>query len=136
MQKNFGWVRNSVLYARAQNMLYLSHFQRKYLPSSETADKRQPMDYLQINKGLLWSTISQNQIFDYTRCIRPKRVLSWRDPIFASLHPGNTARFKEMLQRWRAVGNTVSDLTGPRFEPQTSRSKDKRVTVRKIIFNL
>ena len=24
-----------------------------------------------------------------------------------------------MLHRWRAVGNTVSDLTGPRFEPQT-----------------
>ena len=35
-----------------------------------------------------------------------------------------------MLQRWRAVGNTVSDLTGPRFEPRTSRSKDERVTAR------
>ena len=33
-----------------------------------------------------------------------------------------------MLQRWRAVDNTVSDLTGPRFEPQTSRSRDERVT--------
>ena len=30
-----------------------------------------------------------------------------------------------MLQRWRAAGNTVSDLTGPRFEPQS-----KRVTTR------
>ena len=27
-----------------------------------------------------------------------------------------------MSQRWRADGNTVSDLTGPRFEPHTSRS--------------
>ena len=35
-----------------------------------------------------------------------------------------------MSQRWRAVGNTVFDLTGPRFEPQTSRSRDERVTVR------
>ena len=26
-----------------------------------------------------------------------------------------------MLKRWRAVGNFVSDLTGPRFESQTSR---------------
>ena len=26
----------------------------------------------------------------------------------------------EMLQRWRAVGNTVSDLTPKLFEPQTS----------------
>ena len=51
-------------------------------------------------------------------------------PISASLRPGNTAPFKEMSQRWRAVGNTVSDLTGPRFEPQTSRSRDKRVTAR------
>ena len=35
-----------------------------------------------------------------------------------------------MSQRWRAVGNTVFDLTGPRFEPQTSRSRDERVTAR------
>ena len=51
-------------------------------------------------------------------------------PISASLRPGNTAPFEEMSQRWRAVGNTVSDLTGPRFEPQTSRSRDGRVTAR------
>ena len=37
-------------------------------------------------------------------------------PISASLRPGNTAPFEEMSQRWRAVGNTVSDLTGPRLE--------------------
>ena len=35
-----------------------------------------------------------------------------------------------MSQRWRAVGSTVSDLTGPRFEPQTSRSRDECVTAR------
>ena len=28
----------------------------------------------------------------------------------------NTARFEEMSQRWRAVTNTVSDLTSPKFE--------------------
>ena len=32
-------------------------------------------------------------------------------PITASLRLGNTASFKEMWQRWRAVGNTVFDLT-------------------------
>ena len=37
-------------------------------------------------------------------------------PISATLCPGNTAPFEEMSQRWRAVGNTVSDLTGPRFK--------------------
>ena len=57
-------------------------------------------------------------------------------PISASLRPGNTAPFEEMSQRWRAVGNTVSDLTGPRFEPQTSRSRDKRVTARPTRFGV
>ena len=33
-----------------------------------------------------------------------------------------------MPQRWRAVGNTVPDLTAPRFKPQTSRSRDERLT--------
>ena len=35
-----------------------------------------------------------------------------------------------MLQRFRIVGDTVSDLTGPRFELQTFRSRDERVTDR------
>ena len=35
-----------------------------------------------------------------------------------------------MLQWWRAVGNTVSDLTGQRYEPQTSRSRDDRAAAR------
>ena len=35
-----------------------------------------------------------------------------------------------MLQQWRAVGNTVTDLTGPRFTPQAFRSRDERVTTR------
>ena len=51
-------------------------------------------------------------------------------PISASLRTGNTASFEEMSQRRRTVGNTVFDLTGPRFEPQTSRSRDERVTAR------
>ena len=47
--------------------------------------------------------------------------------ISASLRPGNTASFEEMLQRWRAVGNTASDLTGPSFEPWTSRFRDEEI---------
>ena len=39
---------------------------------------------------------------------------------------GNTASFKEMSQRQRAVGNTVSNLTSSRFKLQTYRSKDER----------
>ena len=48
--------------------------------------------------------------------------------ISASLRGDNTAPFEEMSQRWRAVGNTVSDLTGRKFEFQTSRSMDEHVT--------
>ena len=39
-----------------------------------------------------------------------------------------------MLQRQRAVGNTVFDLTGPRSESQTSRSRDERVAARRDYF--
>ena len=35
-----------------------------------------------------------------------------------------------MLQQWQAVGNIMSDLTSPRFEPQTSPYGDERVTAR------
>ena len=45
-----------------------------------------------------------------------------------SLRPGSTASFEEMLQQWRAVADTTSDLSGPRFEPQISLSTDERVT--------
>ena len=54
------------------------------------------------------------------------------EPISASLRPGNTASFEEISQRWRAVGNTVFDLIGPRFESQASRSRDERVTARPL----
>ena len=50
--------------------------------------------------------------------------------ISASLRPDNTATFEERSQRWRAVGNSVFDLTGPRFKPTTSGFRDERVTAR------
>ena len=48
-------------------------------------------------------------------------------PIFSSLRPGNTVPFKEMLLRCQAFHKTVPDLTGPRFEPQTSLAGDQNV---------
>ena len=54
-------------------------------------------------------------------------------PISASLrnaYVGNTASFEETSQGLRVVGNTVSDLTGLSFEPQTSRCRDECVSVR------
>ena len=50
------------------------------------------------------------------------------ETVYALLQPGNTASFQEMLQEWQAVGNTESDLTGLRFEPQTSCLKNECVT--------
>ena len=35
-----------------------------------------------------------------------------------------------MPLQWRTVGNTVSDLTGLRFESQTFCSRDERITAR------
>ena len=71
-----------------------------------------------------------NQIFCYTGCITPKRVTSLRCPSPRHWSSGNTAFFEEMSQLWQAVGNIVSDLTGSGFKPQTSRSRDERVTAR------
>ena len=48
-------------------------------------------------------------------------------PISVSMRLGNTATLKEISQQWRAIGNAVSDLTGPRFESRTSRFRDERV---------
>ena len=55
-------------------------------------------------------------------------------PISASLRTGNTAPFEEMSQRWRAIGNTVSDLTGPRFELRTSCSRDKCIRLDQLAY--
>ena len=62
----------------------------------------------------------------------PKRVTSLWGPSsrHCYVHPGVKASIEKMLQRWRAVGNTMFDLIGLTFEPQTSRFRDKRVTAR------
>ena len=39
-------------------------------------------------------------------------------------------QFFKVSQWWRAVGNTVSDLTGLRFETRAFRSRDGRVIAR------
>ena len=51
----------------------------------------------------------------------------------ALLSPGCTTPSKKR-SRLPAVGNTMSDLIGPRFEPQTYRFKDERVTARPTVW--
>ena len=45
---------------------------------------------------------------------------------------GNTAPFKKMLQRWQAVGSTVSDLTDPELEPQASDPEMKALLLNQL----
>ena len=65
-----------------------------------------------------------NDIF-HPRCNTPKRVTIWPGP---SPRSGNTDSFEERSQQRRTVDNRVSDLSGPRFELQISRSRDEHVT--------
>ena len=51
-------------------------------------------------------------------CIKTKRVTSGEVHL-RGLASGQHSS-EETSQRWQAVGNTVSDLTGPGIEPQTS----------------
>ena len=57
----------------------------------------------------------------------PEACKEFVRPISASLHLLAKQFF---LKKYRSGGNTVSNLTGPRFESQTSRSRDERVTAR------
>ena len=59
----------------------------------------------------------------------PKRVTSLWSPFPRHYSRAIKAPLEETLQPWRAVGSTVSDLISRRFEPQTSRSRDERVTL-------
>ena len=75
----------------------------------------------------LKSNLSLNSIYYAVVCN------DFAGPISASLRPGNTAFFEEIL--WlQAVGNTVSNLTGPKFEPPNSRSKNEHLSALPVIF--
>ena len=90
------------------------------IPTSNQLSKREKTIWTTQLEGIIKikSFKNKNQIFHYTRCNTPKRVTSLRGPsprhcarvtqfISASLRPGNTVSFEEMLQRWRAVKHCV-----------------------------
>ena len=60
-----------------------------------------------------------------------KRVKSLRAHLRVTSFAGDTALFKEMLQRRQQC---IHDLTRPRFEFQTIRFCDKRAAARRNIF--
>ena len=55
------------------------------------------------------------------RVFMPKRVTSGGAHL-RGLAPARQRSFKETSQRWRFVGDTVSDLTCPGIAPKTSRT--------------
>ena len=57
-------------------------------------------------------------------CIMPECVTSWHGSYLHHLRRSNTALFK-MSQQWRAVGNTVFDLSP---KPPFQQRKVKHVT--------
>ena len=59
--------------------------------------------------------VASTEEIKYTRFITPKRVTSGGIHL-RDLTPGQHSS-EETSQRWRAVGDTVSDLTGPGSEP-------------------
>ena len=56
----------------------------------------------------------------YTRGITPKRVTSGGVHLFSLAHGQHS--YEETTQMWRAVGDTLSDLTGLGIEAQTFRT--------------
>ena len=61
-------------------------------------------------------------------------------PIFAPLRPGQTDPFEEMLLRWRAVGNTVSNFIGLDLSlklpvPETNALQHDQLPVKKFYYH-
>ena len=66
--------------------------------------------------------------FQYTRDITPKCATSGGAHLRGLLAPGKRSS-EETSQRWRVVGDTVSDLIDPGIEPQTSRTDSINLTI-------
>ena len=73
-------------------------------------------------KLLRCAKLLKNLNLHYTRGITPKRVTSGGINL-RDLAPGLHSS-EETSQRWRVIGDIVSDLTGPRIEPKTYRADD------------
>ena len=98
--------------------IYILRCQVYYVPVQDMATWHYRLSlHCLIRKKHLWFVVTYS-ILHYSRGITPKHETSGE----AHLHDlaRGQHRCKEMLQRWRAVGNTVFDLTSSRIEAQTS----------------
>ena len=80
-----------------------------------------------VNESTGIITLKKNQIFTYS-LYYAQMCDEFAGPFAAALRWGNAAPFKEKSQRWRAVGNSVFNLTGSEFEHLTSRTRTEHVT--------
>ena len=113
-------------------LIFFNHIKSLILVKKYYSKESKLAKVLVLRNGLFITceTQNSNQIFHYTRCNTPKRVTSWRGP-----SPRHCARATQLLsKKWRRGGEPLAtlcfDLNGPRFEPQTSRFTDERVTAR------
>ena len=70
-----------------------------------------------------------NQIFNYTRCITPKRATKLQDPSPRHCACRQHSPFQKNVAAMARL-STLSDLSSSKFEPKTSRSRDEGVTAR------
>ena len=75
-----------------------------------------------VNKSTEKTTSKKSNLL-YTSCITPKRVTSLLGP--SPQHCAWATQFlsKKSRNGGEAIGKSVFDLTGPEFEPLTSRTK-------------
>ena len=64
-------------------------------------------------------------MFPYTRCTTPKLVTSLRGPSVRHSARATQLLSKKCRNSGESLTNTVSDLTRPKFEPETSLSRDE-----------
>ena len=74
----------------------------------------------------LLSRCKAKSILLFSRSTKPKACVGVCKAYLRVISSGNTAPFEVMSQRWRAVGNTVYNLTGPRFESRASHFRDEQ----------
>ena len=113
----------TIYWSVCSSLKYSTHNEELRLRDVKIQSDKQSFLYFCIT--LIKNNINQN----LSLCVTTKHVKSLRAHLRV-IALGNSAPFQEMMQRWRAVGDTVSDLTHPRFELLTSRSRDNRVTAR------
>ena len=98
---------------------YDDYFVLRGIPSSLGHSSDPTFLWISYSLNLLLVLSHQAEIksFIILAVLRRNELRVYRAHLRVIAPAGNTAPFEEMLQGWRTVGNTVFNLTDPRFEP-------------------